>query len=248
MGSIGKFSGTSGIRKSNGGTTSQSKAGESDFAEDDGDGEGETMDTALSSLKRKLNFSTMDNGESLAERIRARKESEEIERAAREKAFDEGLIGAGGIVAEGVENVVLLSLEEEDVNPQVRGLEEGRDMPVIEIGGLIDLNYAPMETGANGSMEKSRGETSVQITGSRRQDSDGQEVSSALSNQDSDLFNLEPIIAAVTKGIKSRKRVLEDSAINEPSTKCVQRRVKQRATKIWREAEETSLEGSPKSP
>lgn len=50
--------------------------------------------------------------ETLAERIRRQKEQEEIERKAREQSYDAGLIGPGGVVAPGIENVNLKCVDE----------------------------------------------------------------------------------------------------------------------------------------
>lgn len=69
------------------------------------------VDTASSLLKMKLNFGIECVRLTIAERIRTRKAREEDEKEANEKAFDEGLIRLGGMVALEVKNVVLISLE-----------------------------------------------------------------------------------------------------------------------------------------
>ena len=209
---------------------------------------GETLDTTISLLKRRLNFNTVDSGESLAERIRARKEREEFERVAREKAFDEGLIGPGGKVAEGVENVVLISLEEEKVNPQEGDYMQSGDNQEGEQRGMFDLNSEPLEAVSNCNMMSAREGPGEQPTGSRGLFPEGQDMSSVGGNQDSDPFNLGPIIDAISKGTKSRKRGQGALELHESTANGLKRRATQNTVIIWSEAEETSLEGSPKSP
>ncbi|KAB2609295.1 hypothetical protein D8674_012463 [Pyrus ussuriensis x Pyrus communis] len=102
------------------------------------EGDDATEDTTSSPIKKKSSDFIDSNGLMLAEKIRARKKWEEEERRATEKALDEGLIGPGGKVAPGIENVVLLSLEEvEEGSPEV--VETARTR--VE----IDLNLMPRE-------------------------------------------------------------------------------------------------------
>ena len=147
-GSVGKLSSTSENRQSGGYSASLGKAGDCKMVDEDTGGDVDTFDTASSPLKRRLNFGTRESDESLIERVRARKEREKSEREAREKAFDEGLIGPGGTVADGVENVVLLSLVEDELNSRNGRPVQREEIHPSEIEGLIDLNLVPMESGA----------------------------------------------------------------------------------------------------
>lgn len=84
----------------------------------------ETHNMTSSPLKMKLYFGIESTRLTIANNIRARKVREKEENEAREKAFDEGLIGLGGTVAAGVENVVLICLvESEEVS--TRGESHG---------------------------------------------------------------------------------------------------------------------------
>ena len=244
---MGKFSSTNGNWQSGCHTALLSEAGGSSTEENKGYGEGETFDTASSPLKRRLNFGSEDSRATMADRIRARKEREKDERKAREKAFDDGLIGPGGKVAEGVENVILISLEEEEVHPKVGMREQRGDKPMEEQRGMIDLNLVPLESGLCCNLETDCGVISGQMIGIGGHSFEGQEASSVVCTHDSDPFNLGPIIEAISRERTAKKRGLGEIEEHKFITSGIPIRVRQRATKDICEAEETSLEGSPKT-
>ncbi|KAM1563228.1 hypothetical protein ACFX10_037668 [Malus domestica] len=151
------------------------------------------------------------------------REREDNEHRAQEATFDAGLIGPGGVVAEGVENVVLkVHAKEEDGGKTVCVSQES--------GEAIDLNIVVPR------MDK----TMLQNEGF------GQD-----NEQDLDPFDLTPIIEAISKEMKGKKWMNTEIeceigvvGITEMEERCVR---SQNVT-LYNEAEETNLEGSPKAP
>ncbi|KAM2618907.1 hypothetical protein TB1_035132 [Malus domestica] len=77
---------------------------------------------------------------------------------------------------------------------------------------------------------------------------EAQELVSMFGTQDSDLFNLGPIIEAISQERKANKQVLIEVEGFEDVMATKSRSIRRRSSNDITEAEETSLEGSPKSP
>ncbi|KAM1791930.1 hypothetical protein ACFX12_035840 [Malus domestica] len=69
-----------------------------------------------------------------------------------------------------------------------------------------------------------------------------------LGTQNSDPFNLGPIIEAISRERKAKKRVLMEVERFEDVMATESRSIRRRSSNDITKAEETSLEGSPKSP
>ncbi|KAM1093781.1 hypothetical protein ACFX2B_008748 [Malus domestica] len=97
----------------------------------------EVIDTATSPSKPRWSSSKSDHGPTkLVDKIRRQKLEEEEARKARELAFEAGQIGPGGFVADGVTNVVLNELLEQEGSPH-----EANVPPGLKQG--FDFNLAP---------------------------------------------------------------------------------------------------------
>ncbi|KAM0962011.1 hypothetical protein TB2_020909 [Malus domestica] len=161
--------------------------------------------------------------DSLVERLRLQREREENEHRAWDAAFDAGLIGPWGVVAEGVENVVLkVHVEEEDGGKTVCVSQES--------GEAIDLNITV--PGVDEAMLRNMGF--------------GQD-----NEQDSNPFDLALIIEAILKKIKGKKWMnteIEYEIGVVGIAEVEERRVRSRNVTLYNEADETSLEEFPRAP
>ena len=123
--------------------------------------------------------------ENLAQR---RLEKEEAQRV-REAAFDAGLIGRGGEVAPGIKNVMLLDF----VEPE-GGTEDG--IGESQRGLIVDLNLpAHMKDGDK-----------LCVVQQAEESDGGMGDMVQTMTQDSDPFELEPIIEEACRASKRRKR------------------------------------------
>ncbi|KAM1719578.1 hypothetical protein ACFX12_021368 [Malus domestica] len=187
-------------------------------------GKGELEDTAVSLSKpRRQVGKGADCYGSLVERLRLQKEREENEHQAWDATFDAGLIGPWGVVAEGVENVVLnVHVEEEDGGKTVCVSQES--------GEAIDLNITV--PGVDETTLRNRGF--------------GHD-----NEQDSNPFDLALIIEAISKKIKGKKWMnteIECEIGVVGIAEVEERRMRTRNVTLYNEADETSLEGSPRAP
>ncbi|XP_070672186.1 uncharacterized protein [Malus domestica] len=123
-----------------------------------------------------------------------RSEENERRRLEREKAFDAGLIGPGRFVTLGVGSVELLCHPE-----VVAGISE--NPPMLQQSKDIDLNIPIMEVVEEG-LAWALGRYGVEG-----------DVGQDIASQDSDPFNLLPIIEAVSKGRMKRGREAEEEDV-----------------------------------
>ncbi|KAM1777717.1 hypothetical protein ACFX11_044340 [Malus domestica] len=161
--------------------------------------EDEVIDTATSPSKPRWSSSKSGKEDKeLDEKIRCQRREDEEARTARELAFDAGLIGPGGVVATGIANVVLFDMQEQEASLNTASGLSGADQG-------IDLNALPIAAEGD-ECEQSHRETD-QVCGN------------ASSKEDQgigdDPFDLEPIIEAVMKEHKRKKRAHQEVEITE---------------------------------
>ncbi|KAM2511008.1 hypothetical protein PS1_035441 [Malus domestica] len=195
----------------------------------------EEADTAISPNKPRWSSSNLGKERSsLADKIRKQRQEEEDARKAREAAFDAGLIGPGGVIAEGVEHVTLYEIHEQETHGNLADVSNGT-------GQSFDLNSEPINIDGNGEGIIDSGEEF-----GRLMSADGNDVHG--TSMENDPFQLAPIIEAVMKEQKGRKRNIQEMALSStlpPEEPTVSRR---RKDVNVNEAEETSRKGSPKDP
>lgn len=125
------------------------------------------------------------NGGDLRGRCALEEEENERQRLERERTFDVGLIGSSGIIAPGAGMIKLVShLEEFEGN--------GESTEVVQQSKDIDLNMLILEVVEEWS-KRASGWYSVD-----------EGVEQGLLSQDSDPFNLLPIIEAVSREITKK--------------------------------------------
>ncbi|KAM1157449.1 hypothetical protein ACFX14_027975 [Malus domestica] len=193
----------------------------------------EVIDTATSPSKPRWSTSKCGHGPTkLADKIRRQKLEEEEARKARELAFEAGQIGPGGFVADGVPNVVLNELLEQEGSPHKAKVPPGFEQD-------FDLNLAPLAAAGTDTAKLGNGE----MAGEKER---GAGESTSNKGVEDDPFVLDPIIAAVSLELKRQKRRYQEAV----QTDCTQDG-EARATKSRKcfciEAEETSHKGSPNS-
>ncbi|KAM2567063.1 hypothetical protein TB1_009489 [Malus domestica] len=196
--------------------------------------EEEVVDTASLPSKSRA-FSTLkgSGGKSLAGEIRCQRMKEEEARRAMEAAFDAGLIGPGGVMAEEARHIILKELPEHDDR-----LYEASKPKESGIG--IDLNVElQIADTTEGDVVNGRG----------RQNQQGSEndVTKDMETMEDDPFELTPIIEAVMRETKGKKRQFQDVEHEDTGEVWVQKMSKQRLI-LLSDAEETSREGSPRNP
>lgn len=131
------------------------------------------------------------NGGELCGRRDLEEKEKERQRLERERAFDAGLFGPGGIIAPSAGMIELVSHLEE-----FKGNEEHTE--VVQQSIDIDLNMSIMEGVEEGSVRAPKG---YGVDGG---------VEQRLLSQDSDPFNLFPIIEAISrKGRKGLERMMK---------------------------------------
>ncbi|KAM1262966.1 hypothetical protein ACFX13_028699 [Malus domestica] len=177
----------------------------------------------------------------VAEKMKCQRDMEEEARKDREKAFDAGLIGRGGEVAPGVANVILFELQEPvgyevgDGGCNQRGIQVDLNVPIDVEDGPLQEEEQMVDDSSREQRQEGRGDVLVSIMGWG-------------GTQDSDPFNLGPIIDAISREHSRKKRrndEIEDS-LGEDDGRV--RRVRNKRVVMFSEAEETSREGSPWAP
>ncbi|KAM1135531.1 hypothetical protein ACFX19_045215 [Malus domestica] len=176
-----------GFRTPSGGRRSRNEEGSQDNEDE------EVIDTAISPSKPRWSSNRPEQrNPSLAINIQRQRNEEEEARKARERAFDEGLIGPGGVVADGVEHVVLKELCEKEDGEMVTAKSS------LECTKGFNLNVVMQTTD---EVEQDR-PTRVNKPLEQMTDQTGREGTNTAS---SDPFDLEPIIKAVTKEQRRKK-------------------------------------------
>ncbi|KAM1040975.1 hypothetical protein TB1_029547 [Malus domestica] len=217
-----------GSRSQYGGHTPQSGSEYTD------QGNEEEKDTATSPSKPRWSSSKCDRGGTrLAEKIRNQRIEEENARQARESAFDAGLIGPGGVIAD---NATHITLHEPPV------MEARLDAPSwsSERGQSFDLNSEPLPVEEEHTTVNN---TEVSLEEQKREVTYTVEV----REMEDDPFELVPIIEAVMKDSKRKKRTLQEVEYNTVEKGAEPKRSKIR-TCLDTEAEGTSRKGSPTTP
>ncbi|KAM2839900.1 hypothetical protein COP1_031455 [Malus domestica] len=195
----------------------------------------EEADTAISPNKPRWSSSNLGKERSsLADKIRKQQQEEEDARKAREAAFDAGLIGPGGVIAEGVEHVTLHEIHELETQKNLADVTN-------ETGQSFDLNSELLNIDGNGEGIVDSGEEFRRLLSANGNDVHGTSI-------EDDPFQLALIIEAVMKEQKGRKRNIQEMELSStlpPEGPTVRRR---RKDVNVNEAEETSRKGSPKDP
>ncbi|KAM2534613.1 hypothetical protein TB1_020309 [Malus domestica] len=162
-------------------------------------------DTAISPNKPRWSSSNLSKGRlNLADKIRQQRQEEEDARKAREVAFDTGLIGPGGVIAEGAEHVILHEIPEQEIHGNLPGVS-------YETGQSFDLNSEPINIDGTGDGIIDSGEEA-----GRLESADGTDVNGM--GMEDDPFQLAPIIEAVMKEQKGRKRNIQEMALTSTTT------------------------------
>lgn len=141
----------------------------------------------------------------LAAHIRRQLVEEEETRKVREKAYDVGLIGPGGMIVDGAVDVVLhiMPKEDERINFVCVSQENGKE---------IDLNIeAQLGEGEQGDLDGTV-ESVVYA--------EGEGMGGGLEIMEDDPFDLVPIIEAVMKNQKGMKRPIHEVEYVEPVESC----------------------------
>ncbi|KAM1056803.1 hypothetical protein ACFX13_030918 [Malus domestica] len=217
-----------GSRSQYGGHTPQSENEHTDL------GNEEENDTATSPSKPRWSSSKTDRGGSkLADKIRSQRIEEENARQARESAFDAGLIGPGGVIADNAKHITLHEPPEQEARLTVASLSSDQ-------GQSFDLNSEPLVVEDNDDEEIN---TEVSFEGQKREATNTAET----RELEDDPFELVPIIEAVMNESKRKKRTFKD--VEHIS---VEKGVELKRSKIRKslvaEAEGTSRKGSPTAP
>ncbi|KAM2982978.1 hypothetical protein FF2_008963 [Malus domestica] len=170
-------------------------------------GEEEVVDTASSPSKPRASSTLKGSrGKTLAGEIRCQKMRAEEARRAREAAFDAGLIEPGGVMAEEARHIILKELPELEDRQYEANKPNGT-------GIGIDLNV---------ELQNADTTDGHAVNGRGRQNQQGTEKDEIVDKGtiEDDPFELNPIIEAVMRETKGKKKA----------------------------AEETSREGSPRNP
>lgn len=152
----------------------------------------EVIDTATSPSKPRWSSSKCGHGlTKLADKIRRQKQEEDEARKARERKFEAGQIGPGGVVVDGAMNVVLFELQEHGdflLEPTVpHGISQG-----------LDLNLAPLAVDGTNSVKVGKGENAGEKGSGEGEPTVNREV-------EDDHFELDPIIEAVSNEFNRKK-------------------------------------------
>lgn len=170
-------------------------------------------------------------GISLGEEIRRQREEDEKARKVWEKAYDVGLIGPRKVITDGAVNVVLKTMPKEDkrVNMVCVLQETGREIDLnVEVQLREGINFRGVKEGIDN-------------------DGVGGVMGWGGGVREDDPFELDPIIEAVMKQQKMRKRTIQEVEYVE-QVECMEPQSSRPRKLVFYEAEETSLKGSPKSP
>ncbi|KAM1939414.1 hypothetical protein ACFX13_027261 [Malus domestica] len=217
-----------GSRSQYGGHTPQSGSEHTD------QGNEEENDTATSPSKPRWSSSKIDrSGTKLAEKIRRQRIEEENARQARESAFDAGLIGPGGVIADNAKHITLHEPPEQEAQRNVPSLSSDR-------GQSFDLNSEPLVVKDYDAEENN---IEVSFEGQKR------EVTNTVDARDleDDPFELVPIIEAVMNESKRKKRPFQEVEHISVEKGAEPKRSKIRKS-LAAEAEGTSRKGSPTAP
>ncbi|KAM1018688.1 hypothetical protein ACFX2C_040285 [Malus domestica] len=201
--------------------------------------EGDNDLSPMENLDHVLQVRELDGD--VVEKMKCQRDMEEEARKDRERAFDAGLIGRGGEVAPGVANVILFELQEPvgdevgDEGCNQRGIQVDLNVPIDVEDGLLQGEEQMVDDSSREQRQGGKGDAPVSIMGWG-------------GTQDSDPFNLGPIIDAISREHSRKKRrndEIEDS-LGEDDGRV--RRVRNKMVVLFSEAEETSREGSPRAP
>ncbi|KAM1078396.1 hypothetical protein ACFX19_026072 [Malus domestica] len=172
----------------------------------------EETDTATSPSKPRWSSSKNDRGGTkMAEKIRNQRVEEENARKARESAFDAGLIGLGGVIAEDAKHITLHEPLELEARLTVPSLSS-------ELGQSFDLNSEPIgvedhEADGNNYEEGFEGQTREVINFLEAKDIEG------------DPFELAPIIEAVMNESKRKKKTLSGGGVHDGGAVCAAKKL-----------------------
>ncbi|KAM2219901.1 hypothetical protein ACFX1S_019167 [Malus domestica] len=157
----------------------------------------------------------------------------EEERRSREAAFDAGLIGPGGVMADEARHILLKEPPELEARQYEANMSKG-------MGIGIDLNV---------ELQNADTTDGHAVNGRGRLNQQGTEKDETMDKGtiENDPFELNPIIEAVMREAKRKKRQSPEVEHEETGELWAPKRRKQRLI-VLSEAEETSREGSPRNP